>query len=410
MNEHRDRLARRLLLAVLFLLPWQTRYMFATPSVGHAVWQYGVVSVYGTELLVLLAVTLLGWDRVAKGLAAWFWPLIAVGLSVVFARLPWLGLVYVFHAACAVLLVQGVRVSAASPRAAAHAFVLGLVPVAALAWWQTATGGNGAFSWLGLAARDASQAGVAVVETAAGRLMRAYGPLPHPNMLGGFAAVGLFAAFRLTAASRREVLLKYGGLAVAGSVLALSFSRAAAIGTLLAAAWLAFRLRRRALPALTAAAAGILLTVLPFAPSFLARADAGNRLEQASVNERVSQLKEWSTVFLQNPVTGVGPGNYTAVLVMRDATVPAWASQPVHNALLLLLAEVGFLGFFAFLSVVGPKAWLAWENADGEGKTWGLAFALVLLPVMCFDHYLWSLWPGMSLAAAAIVSSRKQES
>lgn len=405
MNEHRDRLARRLLLAVLFLLPWQTRYIFGTPTVGGAVWQYGVISLYATEVVILLAVSLLGWERITKGIAAWKWPLIAVGISTVFAQMPWLAAVYVAHAACAVLLVQAVRISGLSVHASATAFAVGLIPATALGWWQTATGGNGAFSWLGLAARDASQAGVAVVETAAGRLMRAYGPLPHPNMFGGFAAIALLAAFRATPSRPRFVLL-----AIAGSALALSFSRSAAIGAVLAATWLLWRLRKQAIPAVAAACVGIVLTVIPFAPSFMARADAGNRLEQASVNERLFQLKEWATVFLKNPVTGVGPGNYTAALVVRDAKIPAWASQPVHNVLLLALVELGFLGFFAFLSVIGSKVWMSWKESDGEGKTWGIAFALALLPIAFFDHYLWSLWPGMSLAAAAFIFSRKQVS
>jgi O-antigen ligase len=268
-------------------------------------------------------------------------------------------------------------------------------------------GGNPAASWLGLAAHNASQAGVAVVETAAGRLMRAYGPLPHPNMFGGFAVIGLLAAFRAVPSR-----LRFGLLAVAGSALALSFSRSAAIGAVLTGAWLLWRLRKQAVPAIAAACVGIALTVIPFAPSFMARADAGNRLEQASVNERVSQLKEWATVFLKNPITGVGPGNYTAVLVVRDAKIPAWASQPVHNILLLALAELGFLGFFAFLSVIGPKAWMTWKESDAEIKTWSIAFALALLPIAFFDHYLWSLWPGMSLVAVtvALIFKQKQES
>lgn len=419
MNEHRDRLARRLLLAVLFLLPWQTRYIFGTPTVGGAVWQYGVISLYATEVVILLAVSLLGWERITKGIAAWKWLLIAVGISAVFAQMPWLAAVYVAHAACAVLLVQAVRVSGLSIRTSVTAFAAGLIPATALGWWQIVTGGNGAFSWLGLAARDASQAGVAVVETAAGRLMRAYGPLPHPNMFGGFAVIGLLASWRLVPPSppgeerdRGEELgyKAFALLAVTGSALALSFSRSAAIGAFLAAAWLIWRLRKKAIPAVAAACVGIALTVIPFAPSFLARADAGNRLEQASVNERLFQLKEWSTVFLKNPVTGVGPGNYTAVLVVRDNKIPAWASQPVHSVVLLLLAELGFLGFFAFLSVLGSRAWQGWKESDAEGKTWGVAFTLALLPIAFFDHYLWSLWPGISLVAAAFIFSRKQTS
>ncbi len=414
MNEHRDRLARRLLLAVLFLLPWQTRYILAMPTVGGAAWQYGVISVYATEVLILLAVSLLGWERVMQGIAAWKWPLAAVVLSIVFAQMPWLGAVYAFHAACAALLVRGAIVSGLSTSRAVTAFAAGLVPAVVLGWWQTVVGSNPAVSWLGLAARDASQAGVAVVETAAGRLMRAYGPLPHPNIFGGFAAVALLAATRLASSPQTPSstgggvfrALPFGLLSIAGSALALSFSRSAAIGAVLAVAWLLWRLRKQAVPAIAAACVGVALTVIPFAPSFAARVDAANRLERTSVTERVSQLKEWATVFLTNPVTGVGPGNYTAVLVVRDPSVPAWASQPVHNAFLLMLAELGFVGVFAFLSVLIPKTWNAWRQAGEEGRTWGIAFALVLLPIAFFDHYLWSLWPGMSLVTAAWVLRR----
>ena len=86
--------------------------------------------------------------------------------------------------------------------------------------------------------------GVSVVQLADGaRWLRAYGTLPHPNMLGGLALVLLAgpAAWFLTGRRWRWA----AGLAVAAgmALLALTFSRSAWLGCLAAAGVLVFHLR-----------------------------------------------------------------------------------------------------------------------------------------------------------------------
>ena len=44
--------------------------------------------------------------------------------------------------------------------------------------------------WLGMALQEASVSGTSVVETTTNRFLRAYGSLPHPNILAGFLVIG----------------------------------------------------------------------------------------------------------------------------------------------------------------------------------------------------------------------------
>ena len=59
----------------------------------------------------------------------------------------------------------------------------------------------------------------------------------------------------------------------------------------------------------------------------------------------------------------------------------------MHNTWLLVLAELGVLGFLVLLLSLRPLMNLQ---------------ALFLIPlgvISLFDHYLWSLWPGLALLA-----------
>jgi O-antigen ligase len=109
------------------------------------------------------------------------------------------------------------------------AFLLGLIIPIALGWFQVLTGGSSESTLLGIADKDAQTLGVAVVETDDGRTLRAYGTFPHPNIFGGYLAVGVIALAWLTrfAKSKREIALMLVGSAVLGSTLIVTFSRSA---------------------------------------------------------------------------------------------------------------------------------------------------------------------------------------
>jgi uncharacterized membrane protein len=55
-----QRLTNYLILLFLFLLPWQTRWIIESGILNNRPWEFGTVSLYGTEILLWLIVILTG--------------------------------------------------------------------------------------------------------------------------------------------------------------------------------------------------------------------------------------------------------------------------------------------------------------------------------------------------------------
>jgi O-antigen ligase len=140
---------------------------------------------------------------------------------------------------------------------------------------------------------------------------------------------------------------------------------------------------------------GCLIAGSIFSQAIFARFDAEERLEVISVSERLSGYAQWNEVFLKNPVTGVGVGGYTAALATITPGQSAWAYQPVHNVFLLILSEIGLLGFVAFFWWVISVG----KSLRTEAQGFMISLGTCLFFLALFDHYLWSLWPGLALSA-----------
>lgn len=412
----RDRLANLLVLLTIFSLPWQTRWIFRDLQMGGESWEYGRLSVYGVEIAIVLAVLLRGKLRIAPALGRFVKPAIfflgVLLISASFSQNITLALGATQHAVAAAALFALLADERTRLRHAAWAFVLGLVVPCGLAWYQVVAGTSPSASWLGLAAHDAATLGASVVETSTGRVLRGYGTLPHPNVFGGYLAVGLFLCAWLIRGAKRTrgtMLLMAAPVVVLASTLVITFSRGAWLAvaagfTVLAALMLANRKSppRHAIPLATLGLFAVLATLVVFhAPAFT-RFQPAVRLEAKSISDRAGELPVWDDVVRLNPVTGVGAGNYTLALATLFPGNPIWSYQPIHNAYLLFLAETGLLGLIALFRAARATArsfrpWIPTGNA---------LFAVSMLSAVAilgfFDHYLWSLWPGMVLAAFSL--------
>jgi putative inorganic carbon (HCO3(-)) transporter len=242
--------------------------------------------------------------------------------------------------------------------------------------------------------------GASVVQSAAGqRWLRAYGTLPHPNLLAGWLLPGLGAtAERLAATGRRRWLLA-AGLAAGG--LALTFSRAGWLGALGLAAVVGWRAWRGRLPriapwAATAAAAAALawLPLLPYAAARLPAANGSARLEQRSVDQRLGLARASLEMARARPWLGVGPGHFVVTLAaQRQDVLPL---EPVHGVPLLALSETGLVGAAALGLLSAGVIWRAWRRrgraALAEWVLLAVAVGLALTGLL--DHYWWTLAPA----------------
>lgn len=255
--------------------------------------------------------------------------------------------------------------------------------------------------WPGLISGDALPPGVSVVQLRDGRRwLRAYGTLPHPNILGGYLLALLAgpAERYLSTARLRWLALFAGGVAA----LALTFSRAAWLGLFVAGMCLPWLLSRRALPRfrrLAAAGAGAALVLAgALAPLFLARASgpATSGPEQFSVSDRVVLAQAALETIRRQPLTGVGIGTFVITLAGRPG--PRLTPEPVHNLPLLVAAETGVGGGVALAALGLSWARAAWRGRrrSAAGAVWAAALAGMFV-VGLFDHFWWTQAPALQL-------------
>ncbi len=409
----------RILLVLIALLPWQARYLKESASLFGLPWEQGNASLYALEILLalalvchLLAVATRCEPRKA-GSPLWL-DLAALIPLYAFITVFWAydttgALFTLIHLCEGYIFAYLIWNSGLTLARGLSAFVLGTAASCALGLWQYLTQTSFASSWLGVAAHAPQDPGVAVVETAGGRFLRAYGSLPHPNILGGYAAAGLTAAIALTAQARRARPALYAAVFLLAAGLIATFSRSAWIAAAAALIALLFFPRatssketRKALaPALIAALAGIAFVAAFSAPLLFARLSAHGRLEAKSIAERESSLSDGMEMTLRYFATGVGIGNYmpTAFLSLGVPDDPSTV-QPPHFVPLLVGAELGFFGLALLIGFVFvwwfSAVWLL-RRSTSPIIAAAAILPLVVIAVSCFDHYAFDLLTGTLL-------------
>lgn len=400
---------------LFFLLPWQTRWIFSQAMIADQPFEFGVMSLYVVQILLLIIFLFSGSRKIAKqnvvparlSLAL----LIVPALSVLWALSPELALAQLMHVVFAMLLFLLLLDSRVDLRIVLWSFVAGLIVPSLLGIWQAVMGFSGASTMLGLSAHDALRMGESVSSLPDGiRMLRAHGSFQHPNVLGGYLAVGLVAIFTLLKRTKNElegwVLVAVGYLLA--FALAATFSQSAWLGLVLAIVVGAMVLlmkntklaRLLVIPVAFVFIGGALGYVFAVGAS-ASEVHAYNDLEARSSQERVEQYQDFTKV-MQAPerwLIGFGTGNYLLALEQIRPGLYWWEYQPIHNVPLLILGEIGLVGLIVVLlwsSTIDKMNFARFPNREAVG-----AFMMgnIVLFVLFFDHYLWSQWAGLALIA-----------
>ena len=404
-----------------FVLPWQTRWMFGEAAIDGAHTEFGVMSLYGAEILVaLVGVVIFFSGNYAPRTTHYALPLrfgavacVMIVLGTAFAGNPAFSLAMSLHVLAAFSLSVLLCLESIHIRTVFIGFIAGLVPPIALGAWQFIAGASPASSWLGLAARSAAQLGDAVFTIDGERVLRAYGAFSHPNVFGGYLGVALFAWWYVLAAFRSR-WSNAAYLGVGGSVTALLLfgliltgSRSAFLGVLLGLVLLVVARAVKSRNARLLAISGVAMATIAFAlfgsfafSSFVADIRGGGVHEERSLEERI-ELYQAYVPFVQtvNPWLGSGVGSYVIAYAAFDPGKEVFDYQPVHNAFLLAFAEVGIFGSLALLAFAGSLLLILSRNLPHRDSLYALGMASVVVVIACFDHYLWSSWAGLALCA-----------
>lgn len=406
-----------LLYLILFLLPWQTRWIITSGELNNGPWEYGTLSLYALDVLILLALVMFFCSQQHPLLThKIFKQNISLGLFILYLiiLLPF-SLETGLSATKIVVLLLALGLtfllthSSLTFTKATLAFLAGSMFSGLLGLWQFFTQQSFASTWLGVALHRADTLGTSVVEAMAPdglleRWLRAYGSLDHPNMFGGLMAVSLLLTFFLWLHRRQTEkkiisLFLILSLVVFSAGTLVSFSRAAWLSAALGIIILVISYRPVAKHHWKEVMAALVLIVFvkglifsQYYYLFLPRLQTNTRLEQISITERQSTFREGLRLLAKQPVQGFGFGTYTLALHDKlDSKKLNWYYQPVHNTFLLLAVETGLVGLALGIWALVSYLLTLYKTILKATRPLLLALTLSLCIIATFDHWLLSL-------------------
>ena len=401
---------------LIYLIPWQARIIFSlgylsgVPSEPQTRSLFAVEIIIAAMLVLRFAAMRIEKEKIVRNrcysLAADTKTLFAAGtLAVLVALSIIVSLDQVAAVFSALHIIEGLAIfllilTAPSEREARLAFLASALVQSAIAIEQIIFQRVYPDVWAGVAAHFPEISGTSVVEAAGERFLRAYGTLPHPNILGGMIVVAILSSRPLW---RRFSVYSVFVYLLLSLGLFFSFSRLAwlslAVG--LVAQWIYARRYSGFIKNAAVVAATMLMMSALFTPLVLARVSSAGRLETISIDARVSSLSDAWKLIVREPFTGVGVGNFTAAILQKiDPDRNGYALEPAHSAFVDVFAEIGFFGFLLFIWLMYLLAMSAWRC----GKI-GLACALIVLALG--DHWAWTTFAGVIIFWAAWALTRR---
>lgn len=281
---------------------------------------------------------------------------------------------------------------------------------AAIGDWQYHTQKNIGLSWLGESVLSPNISGVAKIETAGVKLIRAYGTLPHPNIFAAFLAVAVFFLYYLISEKRIwdkkscrqninfcfRCLISISLMFFLTYALFLSFSRSViSIFILLSLFFFWSNKKKESIKLLFFGfifSVAVLFAVL--SPEILSRARQTSLSDQ-SIDARRQYIKSAILMIKENPIFGAGYGNFTDKLRLAAKKLQNWEYQPVHNIYFLVASETGLSGLLSFLALLFFAVFYKIKEnlKNQESFTVFLIFLLFLL-VGFVDHFFLTTQQG----------------
>ena len=229
--------------------------------------------------------------------------------------------------------------------------------------------------------------------------LRGYGTFPHPNVFGGWLMFNMFLGWFLYDGMDRKRDYSIVLMFLSSLVMVLTFSRIGYLVTGLI--WLVFlgnifvrintKKQRRSIKTERTKEFGMVGLVSERVLNLVGGGDS-------SWSERLDLMRESILVIKSNLLLGTGIGRFVSSM----GSVPRSSSgililQPVHNVFLLLISELGLVGFGLFST-------LLYFFLKNRKFTVRLITVLVCLVIWgMFDHYWVSLGQGITLLLLLIV-------
>ena len=188
-----------LIVVFILLIPWQSRFIYKDIMLDGQIWQYGRLSIYASMIVLLLASLVLGWHHREQWHLSkkkrWYFLVFYVLVLAASQPIAILSFYYLFLILGTILFIFLTQYIA--PKKILWAFLLSGLLQSILAITQSMEQKIIGNKWLGISTQFIQDKGVSVLESGSMRILRAYGSLPHPNILGGFLVLSILAGLYL---------------------------------------------------------------------------------------------------------------------------------------------------------------------------------------------------------------------
>ncbi len=405
----------------VFLLPWQTVWIIREVFYGDEKWQYGTIGIYASDIFLIAWIFLsiyLYFDRISEWLLQnkkiifvllcfelWLF------MSILWADDTMLAFYRTITFSCAIDLLILLWILPI-PRNISIIFIMSACIHAIIGIIQFFTQKTISLSYLGMQIHDISWGGTATITSHGEQWLRAYGGLPHPNVLGGLLLVSiLLVVTKYINITKRSCLytipclLAYIVLTVG---IIVTFSRTIwLIGCIsLCGLFVYFFIYTKKISKiiilLITLCATITIFGIFFGHLFFTRITHDTQLSHNSFSDRKVYLIHAYTLIKDHPFIGTGIGNYTNTIFRTYTTpYPIWFFQPVHNAYILLCAEIGIIGCSILFFLVAFFL-RTLQKAHSFKKPDYVTYSLIIFSfcaISLFDHWLWSSHIGIFLCA-----------
>jgi hypothetical protein len=221
-------------------------------------------------------------------------------------------------------------------------------------------------------------------------VIRAYGTLPHPNVLGGFMVFSLLITAHLYGRAKKRTWL---GLALFIQMFSLftTYSRSAIFsGAFAMVLWIAVTSwREKKINSLFwVASSSFLLSVGLLYPQLFHRGGivSYNVVSQNSDSLRMTIQDVGVAMFRAHPFLGVGFNNYM-IAFQKVAGGQALPATYIHNVYLHLAVEVGILGALSLLAFCFMVVRRGWKNVNSPEVLTPLSIFIAFLCIGLADYY-----------------------
>jgi O-antigen ligase len=259
--------------------------------------------------------------------------------------------------------------------------------------------------WFGEYIAPLGTSGLASIRIAEEEIIRAYGTMPHPNVLAGFLVLGLIIGLYLISKNnsfKQHLVIEIGLLIILFGIFT-TFSRLAwLIAAVACLSFMAFNyLQNNRKKAGTILFVFLIVcgTIFSFYEPYLkARVQEGS---EKSISDRKLFNDLGLNLIKENPIMGVGIGDYVSTL-QEKFTLEPWQHQPPHNIFIFIAAELGLIGLGLFVMILYEIVRSLKKNfLNPLNFTLSiLLFSFLLLGM--FDHFLVTIQQGRLMFALVL--------